>query len=164
MDKNHTCCFTGHRFLSKLEKQMLVGRLDKVIGAAASGGVTLFLAGGALGFDTLAALRVLHLKQTRPDIQLHLVLPYKGQSRSWKGVDQTQYEEILWQADGFEFVADAYRSGCYYARNRRMVDRSGLCISYQLRQDGGTAYTVRLAKQQGLPVWNISEYKFYVPE
>lgn len=43
----------------------------------------IFLAGGALGFDTIAAQIVIKLKKKYPHIQLVLILPCRSQSKYW---------------------------------------------------------------------------------
>lgn len=55
---------------------------------------TYFGAGGALGFDTLAAQTVLELKKKYPDIRLILVLPCLSQTRNWKAANISEYERI----------------------------------------------------------------------
>lgn len=50
-----TCCFTGHRSLNGAEKLTVGVRLRKTIKELVKQGVVFYGAGGALGFDTLAA-------------------------------------------------------------------------------------------------------------
>jgi uncharacterized phage-like protein YoqJ len=58
-------------------------------------GATHFYAGGALGFDTIAALTVLRLKKLYPQIKLCLILPCKNQTKMWSESDRAIYEGIL---------------------------------------------------------------------
>ena len=58
-----------------------------------------FGAGGALGFDTLAAQCVLSLKNQYTHIKLILVLPCITQTKGWSENDIAIYEEIKSQAD-----------------------------------------------------------------
>ena len=44
-------------------------------------GVREFRAGGARGFDTLAALTILEFKENHPDVRLVLMLPCKHQDK-----------------------------------------------------------------------------------
>ena len=55
------------------------------------------------------------------------------------------------------YVASTYGPGCLFERNRRLVDGSGICLCYLTAETGGTAYTVRYARKQGLPVINLAE-------
>ena len=41
--------------------------------------------------------------------------------------------------------------------DRVMADRADCCVCYLTRLEGGTAYTVRLAVNRGLPIYNIAE-------
>ena len=70
-----TCCFTGHRSLSHEEKLKVVVRLREIIAEQIKAGVVFYGAGGARGFDTLAALTVLEMKKEYPQLRLILVLP-----------------------------------------------------------------------------------------
>ena len=58
-----------------------------------------FGAGGALGFDTLAAQCVLSLRKRYSHIKLILVLPCTTQTKGWSKDDIAVYEEIKSQAD-----------------------------------------------------------------
>ena len=58
-----------------------------------------FGAGGALGFDTIAAFTVLKLKESYHDIRLILVLPCLAQTRGWSREDVEKYEDIKSKAD-----------------------------------------------------------------
>ena len=49
-------------------------------------------AGGALGFDTLAAQTVLEMKKEYPQLRLILVLPCENQTRGWHSEDIAVYE------------------------------------------------------------------------
>ncbi|HRN20742.1 MAG TPA: SLOG family protein [Prevotella sp.] len=75
-------------------------------------GYQYFGAGGALGFDTLAAQTVLNLKQWYPCIKLILVLPCKDQAARWRANDVKEYERIKSHADKIVYTADRYFNGC----------------------------------------------------
>ena len=152
-----TCCFTGHRELPEEQLPQLKQALFKVIVRLASQGVTRFACGGALGFDTLAAQMVLMVKGTLPQIQLLLVLPCKTQDKYWSKVDQEIYREILARADRVVFVSETYTQGCMQKRNRLLVEGSSVCVCYCTKKQGGTFYTVRYARQNGLDLINLAE-------
>lgn len=61
------------------------------------------------------------------------------------------------QADEKIILNEGYKKGCYYQRDRYLVDNSSLCISYQTRKNGGTAYTVDYANKQGIKVINLAK-------
>lgn len=109
-----------------------------------------------MGFDTLAAQTVLKLKETYPQIKLILVLPCLTQTRGWKETDVKEYERIKSLADKVVYTSQEYTRGCMFKRNRHLVDFSSLCIAYLTKDEGGTAYTVKYAKQNGLNIINLA--------
>ena len=153
------CCFTGHRRIPDSEIIMLKQRLDETIDRLIDSGVRTFRAGGALGFDTLAALLVLVRKEKRTEnIRLELCLPCRDQTKNWAPKDVEIYNFILSRADSVTFLHDKYTSDCMLERNRFMVDGSDLCVAYctsPKSSRGGTAYTVRYAVSKNVPVINI---------
>ena len=66
--REKTCCFTGHRKIPISQYESITRKLTETITALAERGVIYFGAGGALGFDTLAAQTVLNLKNRYPNI------------------------------------------------------------------------------------------------
>lgn len=156
--RENTCCFTGHRILPKAERQALCVRLREEISRMAKKGIDTFLAGGALGFDTLAAQTVLGLRgEELPQLRLVLVLPCRDQERLWNERDQQLYHDLLRQADEVIYTGDLYSRECMFVRNRYLVDHSSHCLCYLTRDRGGTAYTVRYAEKQGLEMINLAE-------
>lgn len=155
--KSKTCCFTGHRVMSDQEKQIAAVRLRQVIAELVKEGVVYYGAGGALGFDTLAAQTVLEMKKEYPQIRLILVLPCEDQTRNWRSEDIEIYENIKARCDKVVYVSRRYTPDCMYKRNRHLVDHSGTCICYLTREGGGTAYTVGYAWKKGVHITNLAE-------
>lgn len=154
--RNKTCCFTGHRELPFWERSKIAARLERTIIDLISQDVRFYGAGGALGFDTLAAQTVLKLKKKYPNIKLILVLPCLTQTRGWPARDVEEYERIKAQADKVVYTSQEYTKGCMFKRNRHMVDNSSVCICYLTKEAGGTAYTVAYAKSKKLNVINLA--------
>ena len=119
-------------------------------------GYRYFGAGGALGFDTLAAQAVLRLRERYPQIRLILVLPCLNQTRGWPQADIDTYEEIKRCADKVTYTSEHYFRGCMQKRNRHLVDNSSACICYLTKPTGGTAYTVDYARRMGLRIINVT--------
>ena len=155
--KNCTACFTGHREIPSNEISTVSERLKNVIVDCIANGYRRFFAGGALGFDTLAAKIVLELKREYPDIELHLALPYPDQAKSRSEAEVAKYDRIKSEADSVVYVSDHYFRGCMQKRNRYLVDQSSICICYLTKQSGGTAYTVSYAEKKALRVINTAE-------
>lgn len=157
MANEKICCFTGHRSLDDDTNELfkiLSVLLDNII----TEGYTVFRAGGALGFDMLAAEAVLKKKEDGRRIRLELLLPCRDQAKNWGPANHARYKRMLLLADQIEYIADTYSPGCMHARNRRLVDGSNLCIAYCKREKGGTAYTCRYAKEKGLDIINLADY------
>ena len=156
-EKLSVCCFTGHRRIEPMHRAKLPGLLRRQIITLVSENVTTFATGGAKGFDTLAAEAVLDVKTQQPFIRLIVVAPCADQSSRWGAADVTRYERIRRQADEFICLADTYTPRCMKARNRALVDMSGVCVAYCLRERSGTYHTMRYAKQNCLTVINLAE-------
>ncbi len=155
--KIHTACFSGHRKIPPERLSTVTRRLRTTIVELIENGYLYFGAGGALGFDTLAAQVVLDLKSKHPQIKLILVLPCLSQSNRWSKHDQVVYEDIKAKADKVVYTSREYTRGCMHNRNRHLVDNSSACICYLTEATGGTAYTVEYAKRKALRVINIAE-------
>lgn len=158
MTKNETlvCCFTGHRSLGEAQMRGLSETLDRVLESLIRRNITVFRAGGAIGFDTLAALKVLEKKECYPHVQLHLYLPCRDQTNGWNETNRRAYAYILSRADEVVCLHERYVSGCMLERNRRMVQGSHCCVGYCTSSKGGSAYTLRYAEKKGLRVINIA--------
>ncbi len=154
-NKIETVCFTGHRHIERSRAVLIPSKLKPMLEKLILGGTTHFRAGGALGFDTVAALCVLELKEKYPHICLDLILPCRNQTEMWDEGTTAVYRHILSLASSVEYVADKFIPGCMHERNRRLVNGSQLCIAYMERSEGGTAYTFAYALENGVEVVNL---------
>lgn len=158
------CCFTGHRPFGLPSggdaqsdgMRALLLRLDSAIHDAANCGVTAFYAGGAAGFDTLAAEAVLRVKDAGASVRLFLKLPGRDQHKSFSPAEERRFLRILDAADGVDYAADTCSVFSMQARNRALVDASDVCVCYLARMKGGTLYTVNYALDCGIPVINLA--------
>ena len=151
-----TACFTGHRHLPQDKQDDVASLLSRAINEAYINGYRRFMCGGALGFDTIAALQVLEFRNKHPDIRLILVIPCLDQAKRWSDHDRRIYDRISAQADEKIVLSPEYFHGCMQTRNRYMVDHSSLCICYLYSLRGGTSYTVRYAVFRDIPVINLA--------
>ena len=154
--ESRTACFTGHRELPTDDLPEISKRLADTLVKLIEQGYRYFGAGGALGFDTLAAQVVLRLRERYPQIRLILVLPCLNQTRGWPQADIDAYEEIKRCADKVTYTSEHYFRGCMQKRNRHLADNSSVCICYLTKPTGGTAYTVNYARRSGLRIINIA--------
>lgn len=153
-----SCAFTGHRpqkypwgYDEKTPGCVMLKRVLAVqIAALAEAGTTDFLSGMAQGADTWAALAVLALRDENPALRLHCVLPCEGQADKWAASARELYQAVLSCADSVIYVSREYRDGCMLERNRYLVDHAGTLLAiYNGERRGGTAATVRYARQKG---------------
>ena len=156
--RKQTACFTGHRELPLLQVPRIERQTKDIIRALYAKGVRYFGAGGAMGFDTLAAESVLELRDGEcPELRLILILPCRDQTAHWKREsDLRRYETVLSLADKVVYTSEKYYRGCMHHRNRHLVDQSAYCIAYLTKPTGGTAYTVDYAQQRGIEVITIA--------
>lgn len=106
-------CFTGHRDISE-NKEVLSQHLYRRLENAVKYGITDFYTGGAIGWDTLAALTVISLRRRYPHIKLHLVLPCppEEQSRGWSEQERSLLYETIKAAYTVEQVCSYYSYDC----------------------------------------------------
>lgn len=158
--KINACCFTGHRQLSPAELSLLTRETDAAIATVYGMGCRAFYAGGALGFDTLAALQVIAFRERHPDVRLYLILPCRDQCRAWSEEEVRVYREIQTASDGYRYIRDAYDGHVMRDRNAALVAETDACIAYLLRPISGAAQTVRMAQRAGHLVINLADEKY----
>ena len=156
-NKINTVCFTGHRTIPYKEALLIPSAIKSELEALIRNGAVNFKAGGAMGFDTIAALCVLELQEKYPHIKLDLCLPCKDQTNLWPKDSVAVYHYILSKASSVNYICEHYTSWCMMTRNRKLVDGSQLCIAYLAKSSGGTAFTYNYALKNGLEVINIYE-------
>ena len=148
--------FTGHRSIPYKNLIKLNALLTETIRALAAGGIRVFRAGGAVGFDTLAALKVLELRD-KLGIELELILPCRDQTRGWSSRDKKYYDYILSACDRYYYISDTYTRDCMLERDRKLVEDCVRCVAYCKKSTGGTAYTMYYALKKGIEVINLAE-------
>lgn len=155
--KEKTVCFTGHRLL-KENQDILFSTVYDTVELLIENGYLYFCTGGARGFDALAAEVIISLKEKYPNIQLILILPFQNHyehEKTWGTEEIIQLENHKNKASRVIYTQDAYSRGCYYKRDRQLVDISSVCIAYQYKNSGGIAYTTKYAVKNCLKVINI---------
>lgn len=155
-DKRKICCFTGHRQIPPENKYKLRVSVEETINMLLDEGVSIYISGGALGFDLMAARAVLRAKEKHPQVQLIMAIPCRDQHVRWCLDDRREYEEILKNADEIYCLNDKYCTGCMHQRNRFMVEQSEICVAFYNGGSGGTAHTLGLANDLGLRVINLA--------
>ena len=159
-----SCCFTGHRRIPAKDLTFLTERLDECLYRLIDEGIYRFRAGGAMGFDRLAAERVLEMRRRFDFVHLDLILPCHGQTRGWPTEEAVAYRRIMAEADRVVFLQEQYSDGCMQRRNLQLLAGSSVCVCYQTHAGGGTAFTVTHAKRQGLRVINLARISQTEPD
>ena len=148
-------CFTGHRKIAATTLS-LKKRLREELECLIEKGADEFIAGGALGFDTLAAITVLGLKSKYPHIKLSLYIPCPEQDKLWNDDEKALYRDILESADEVKCISQSYTDTCMRERNKAMVEEADICVAYHDgRVRSGTAMTVNYAKKKGIEIINL---------
>ncbi len=157
VEKKYICCFTGHRKIAEEHTEALAVLLECVLERLICAGVHTYRAGGALGFDTLAALYVLEKKKKYPFLRLELCLPCENQAENWGEYDRTVYEKIKKHADSVRYAEKSYSPSCMYKRNMLLVDGAHFCVAYCTEEHGGTVFTYEYAEREGLRAINLAQ-------
>ena len=149
--------FTGHRTDTFYKEDLL--KVVRLLRKFASEGIVEYYAGGALGWDMTFESMVLTMRESIPEIKLHLVLPCppEEQTAGWKDYDIEEYQDILKAADSVEIVSEHYDKNCMKKRNQRLVELGDICVCCynENRIRSGTGQTVRIAEKQGKEIINI---------
>ena len=150
------CCFTGSRDIDDFNASDISRALEEVlVNLIENEDYTDFRAGGAVGFDTIAALCVLNLKRRYPHIKLHLFLPCKNQDKFFSLWERKYYFQTIKYADSITYTQEHYSDSAMMKRNMAMVDGSDICVAFLTKLTGGTYNTVKYAKRKNVPVKNI---------
>lgn len=157
-------CFSGHKSeklpQSKEGLERLQKRLNEEIDKAIEDGVNKFYFGACYGFDLMCANEILRRKKVinfkKPKfIKLIAVIPYEEQAIRWNEENRELYYNILGKCDDVITLNTKYKQGCYYKRNRYMVDRTSRLICYYNGGGGITGYIVNYAKKCDLQIVNL---------
>ncbi|WP_293134817.1 SLOG family protein [Microcoleus sp. bin38.metabat.b11b12b14.051] len=152
----HTAFFTGHRYITVFYKS----EINSLIDMALNQGVSHFLSGMAVGTDMLAAECLVDRA-----LAWTAVIPCADQHKRWPLHQQKRYEGLVAQANKKIVLYPEYKDGVMQARNLYMVKHSDLCLAiYDNSKTGGTALTVRMARQKLIYQYNPQTSKFSIHE
>ena len=166
MERNTTCCFTGHRpdklpWGTNEERKdclALKAELDQALERAYEAGFRHYISGMARGADLYFAEAVLKLRSRHPDVTLEAARPCETQADAWPASERQRYEEILNRCNYETLVQHTYDRWCMMRRNRYMVDRSARIIAvYDGVPKGGTAQTLTYRGKRRLKVYRTGQ-------
>ena len=159
MDRERTCCFTGHRpdklpwgdDETDFRCERLKGRIAQAVEDAYVAGYRKFFSGMARGSDLYFAEAVLELRERHEDMELECARPCESQADGWPEKERERYQSILDRCNFETLVQHSYDRYCMIRRNRYMVDRSSHLIAvYNGVPKGGTYQTLLYAMKKGL--------------
>ncbi len=137
-----TCCVTGHRDIPEDRLDYVKTEMKKEILQAIRDGYTRFISGFAGGSDLIFAQIVLALQKEGQSISLEAAIPYQKRLYS----KDPQFQILISGCDRVKVLSPQYHRGCYFERNRYMVDESSRILAvYDGRKTGGTFYTIHYA-------------------
>lgn len=160
MDREHTCCFTGHRpdklpwgtderdprclalkasMSREIEKLYLQGRRH-------------FISGMARGADLYFVEAALELKEKYPDLTVEAAIPFPGQADRWPEAEQARWRRAVNTCDLETVVQNNYDRFCMHRRDRYMVDRASAILAVFDGTPGGTMYTLNYAMSEHLDI------------
>lgn len=160
MQRDVTCCFTGHR-PDKLPWGAdegdprcadLKNRIAAALEEAYEKGMRHFICGMALGADLYFCEAALDLRRRRPGVTVEAAIPCEEQAARWGERDRNRYFALVKDCDYETMVQHHYDRGCMLRRNRYMVDRSSMLIAAYDGLLGGTMYTLAYAMKKGLEI------------
>ncbi|MDF2838965.1 MAG: hypothetical protein K0S60_668 [Evtepia sp.] len=160
MERERSCCFTGHR-PEKLpwgnreedpQCVILKARIASELEQAYEKGFRNFISGMARGTDLYFCEAALSLRECHPDITVEAAIPFMGQADRWLPQDRNRYRALIERCNYETVIQHCYTPGCLQRRNRYMVERSSLIIAAYHGKGGGTLYTLTYAMQRNVDV------------
>ncbi len=149
------CSFTGHRIIKSEHRGEIANLVLRAIEYAYGKGCKNFYAGGAIGFDTIAAKEVIRFRISHPDVRLILMLPCINQDEKWNENDKALYRYTLGEADEIIYISDVYTPTCIKERNMRLAESGDIVIIYVGRRNSGSAQTAAMAERLGKEIYNL---------
>lgn len=141
MENNKACMVTGHRNLPAEKTEYIKEQLRREVLQAIGDGYTHFISGFAQGADLVFADIIVEFKKDHP-ITLEAAIPYRNRVNT----KDPEFQRLLSMCDIAGVHSEEYSPGCFFKRNRIMVQLSNRVIAvYDGRGSGGTLATMRYA-------------------
>lgn len=158
MNRETTVCFTGHRpekiCMPFREEDPAIDALKHELQlrilTAVDQGYTTYLCGMARGVDIWAGEIVAGLWEPFRNLKLVAVMPFPQQAQNWEPEWVMRHRRLLRYCSDVVTISDHYVRGCFQERNRYLVDHASRLIGVCRGESGGTGYTIRYARSQGL--------------
>ena len=130
------CCGFGHRDVFENIK----GQIEEAVLMAIRDGCEIFYTGAMGDFDSLFSAAVRRAKKAYPHIKLICVKPYMtGDINKGKEYYSVMYDDVIIPDE----LAGVHYKAAIRERNRWIIHRSDIIITYTIRDHGG-AYEAKL--------------------
>ena len=150
-----TVCFFGHRYIDRIG--YIEREIEKLAGEfIRSKEYVEFLVGRDGEFDQIVSSCIRRVKKNVFDANSSLicVLPYV---RAEYSNNIAEFEKYYDEIEICYESAKAYSKAAIGIRNKKMIDRSDLCVFYVTEKKGGAYTAMKYAKKMGKMVMNIAE-------
>ncbi len=169
IEVERSVCFTGYRpekfsFLlvdTNEDYIALKHKIKTVIISLINKGYNTFYTGGCNGFDMIVGEILLDLKLDY-DIKSIIVMPYISFGRNFDSRWTIVRQKLLNDSDETLYLYEKYKRGCYQDRNKFMVERSSIVVTYHNGQKGGTLNTINFAKKNKKNIVNLYEENYQI--
>ncbi|MGN0584044.1 MAG: SLOG family protein [Ruminococcus sp.] len=172
--RDKTVCFTGHRTEKFLDKPLYSDKvticgvktlLTLMTADAYDRGARYFITGMARGVDLWAGELLLYMKRFLPDLHIIAAVPHKDHEFSFRGSEKELLFSVADASDAVICTSERYSKWCFLARNDYMLRYSSAVLGVIHENEGGTAYTLRKARQLGIPrrIIDVQDYRRMIP-
>lgn len=153
-------CIIGPLDFAPFTLPFLQRRIRPVLQSLIDQGISEFMFSLIPGFDYLVGKALLALIEKHPHIRITVVHPPED-SRPFalRSVqEEHHFDRMMTMARRIVSVSPRFYPDCPYAFERYMVEECCACITYcwQARGKGRVAYSVSLAHERGLTVYNLA--------
>ncbi len=162
LDRALSVAFTGNRQITAPRGVyvddlcgLISESLSRVLEELYHEGKRIFLSGGAVGFDLLAAEAVLRLRERCSDVQLVVVVPFIGQELKYSPSQRQRYDRVVSMADRVVVLEPKYSIAAYHLRNEYLIEHSSFVVAYSNGRGRGTASTLSRAIANGVKYLNV---------
>ena len=165
MKQEHICCVIGHQPANlpfganetderciRLKKELRKAIEDQI----KDGFVTRFLCPMNIGAELFAAEIIEDLQAEEKDITLTAILPYELQAEDWPEEGRERFFETVRRCNEEKQVQAHYDDMCMANTARLMTDAADCVIAVWNGSPGDVGLTVQMAKEKGLPVFQIN--------
>ncbi len=157
-----TVAFSGNRHITPPQNLIIKDLegdvrsiLSEIIAQCYAEGKRVFLSGGAVGFDLIAAEEVIRFRASHHNVQLIFIVPFEGQEAKYSEREKEHYIDLISQSNQVVTISTEYNISAYHLRNDYLIEHSSQLIAYNNRKGRGTASTVKRAAKRGVEIINI---------